>query len=124
MSNLKVGMNVVRVENPLKHPKGIQGVSPKFPKGVIHKVKSVCYCSQCGRQKIDIGLSIPPIINDPTIRCSCGFNYFSQGKWFVDAINFRPVQYENISVEIVEKLKITEEKSDLKPIEIEEHEKI
>ena len=132
MNNFKIGQKVVSVEKPVTNARNGQprGIAPKVKSNTIHEVKAICYCSQCGRQKVDIGLIIPQItlqIGTGKIICSCGFNYPHNGRWFLDSVNFRPLQYDNISAEIVEKLKLTEEKSDIKPevkpeIKIEQHE--
>ena len=118
MSNLKVGMNVIRIEKSSINTNntGPRGILPEIKYNTVYEVKAVCYCSQCGSQKIDIGLILPVNIN-PHIECSdCKNRYPANGRWFVAAINFRPVQYQNISAEIVETLKVTEEKSDVKPL--------
>ena len=124
MSNLKVGMNVVRIEKPFTNSKkGIRGIAPPIQPKIVYVIKAICYCSKCGSQKIDIGLILPP---NPslTIECNeCRTRYPTNGRWFVSSINFRPVQYQNISAEILETLKITEEKYDVKPlIKIEQYE--
>ena len=127
MTNFKVGQKVARrlktVSNQHPPTVGTKSVSPKVLPNTIYEVKAVCYCSNCGRQKIDIGLIMPPNCT-PTMNCFCSVRYTHNGRWFLDAINFRPVLYDNISAEIVESLKLTEEKSDVKPvIKKEEHEK-
>lgn len=125
--NFKLNQKVVAVLKPSTNgssgePKGI---APKVKPNAIHEVKAICYCSQCGRQKIDIGLTLP-VNTNPNIKCSdCKNWYPSNGRWFLDSSNFRPLQYDNISAEIVEKLKVTEEKSDVKPlIKKEEYEQV
>ena len=125
--NFKISQQVVMVSKPITNVKNNgepRGIVPQVKPNTIYEVKAICYCSQCGRQKIDIGLILPPNVKSD-IKCGCGNRYPSNGRWFMDAINFRLVQYQNISSEIVEKLKVTEEKSDVKPIiKKEEHEKV
>ena len=124
MNNLKVGMKVIQVENPSRLPKidKPRMNCPVIKPRTIYEVKAVCYCSQCGSQKIDIGLAPPS--ESKRMECSdCKNVYPANGRWFLAAINFRPVQYQNISCEIAETFKITEEKSDVQPlIKKEQHE--
>lgn len=114
MSNFKINQKVVVIEQPSTNgcKNEPRGIAPNVKPNTIHTVKAICYCSNCGRQKLDIGLIMPPSTN-LTIRCSCDNRYPHNGRWFLDSSNFRPLIYENISAEIADKLKLIEEKSDV-----------
>lgn len=61
----KIGDEVVALNNPKNNL-----CQPRI-KGKTYTVNSVIYCSGCGRQCINLGLSIPDNFGS-NLKCSCG----------------------------------------------------
>lgn len=100
MSNFKKGQKVVCIFQFSNNPKPIDKITlPEKDK--IYTVREVI------RRENRVGILLEEIVNKP-LNHKHGFG--EQG--FV-VEGFRPLKYDNISAEILEKFKITEEKSEI-----------
>ncbi len=76
---LKIGQRVVCVE---QHPQNIVVV------GEIYTIKDVINCPTCNIELVDVGVTVPA----NGIFCTgCGNGVKTNGKWFLFAHRFRPL---------------------------------
>ena len=113
MTHFRVGQKIVCIgkfkNNPPCYEPCIQPVKDKIY--TIREIKK----SKQGK----VGLLLDEIVNKPTTHEN-GF-----GEQCFISTGFRPLQYISATLEIIEKFKLTEEKSDIKPqIKKEEYEKV
>lgn len=113
----KIGDKVVQKSNPpsSKFPfpfDDYKGPYPSCKKNKVYEVIGVMYCSCCGSQFLDLGLKPPPGKHYHCLECG-GTAVLTIHTWWLRGLDFEKVVYNNITAEIVEKLSLIEEKSDL-----------
>ena len=117
MTNFKIGQNVVCT-------KTLDGF---VVKDKIYNIKDMLVC-QCGVIAIDYGM--PTSHDTPKWTCHICHNIYRHNHfrdYYLCSTFFAPLiySYNSATSEIIEKFKLTEERSDVKPlIKIEEHEKV
>lgn len=113
----KIGDKVVSKLNPPSHKFPYDGdgdIYPPVKKNHVYLVKGIMYCSHCGSQHLDLGLATPPYDCNGRYHCNeCGgVATFTTHTWWLRGLDFEKVVYSNISAEIVERISLTQEKSD------------
>lgn len=116
MANFKIGQKIICVnddgfDNGMAHP----------IKNKIYSIESFSCCNGCGVATIVLKEIISTGIGLSCTKCNNDFecNKIKRAEFRTE--RFRPLQYESAINEILEKLKITEEKSDVKIKELEKY---
>jgi hypothetical protein len=69
-------------------------------KGKVYIVNSVCYCSKCGRQNINVSGRLPESPKEVAVSCNtCGCKQPSMGLWWTSSNLFANVKNINKELE-------------------------
>lgn len=95
MSTFRVGQKIVCVDDSLVS--GVGGVRPPLVRGATYIVHGGIAERCCGVWVIDVGLPEP---NMARVCGKCGVGNGSDGRWWVRADRFRPIEEADLTAEL------------------------
>ena len=110
MKNFKVGQKVVCIDS--------EGSGGVLIKNKIYEIEKLTKSKCCG---VDLLLLKDLSYSGHLQTTTCFRHNHDHGFLAFGSLRFKPLQYENISLEIVSNLKLVEEKSDVQIKELEKH---